>query len=256
MALKPENVPLQPKRTLEDIKHAVVTMKNQDEAEYIKFKNFLHGIDPTLRSPIKKLSNPAALGLGGFGAAVFMLQLKNMGLVSPGPTLWMALVLGGLLQLFAGLQEFRTGNNFGYTAFSCFGGVWLCFGLIPLGEHAKLYKFVAPDMGAILIIFTLFTFVFLYPAANIDLALFLMFFDLFVAFVVADVAHFMDHEAGRPVETASAVIFIIGGVLAWYNMAHIIYLDVFQRDVLPVGPAPLKKLFGRRYIVNDHFEHA
>ncbi|KRY32948.1 Inner membrane protein YaaH, partial [Trichinella spiralis] len=241
MASKQETVPLQPKKELEDVKYAIVALKERSATEFEKLKTFLWDLDPTLRLPAKKMSNPAALGLGGFGCAVLMFQVKNMGLINQGPTAWVALVLGGLMQVFAGLQEFKTGNNFGYAAFSCFGGLWTCFGLIGFCKEMKYFPVTQADMGVLLIIFTLFTFIFLYPAAKLDMVLFLMFFDLFLAFVVGDVAHFMDLPDAKPVETTSAVLFMIGGLLALYIMAHIIYLDVFKRDLLPVGQAPMLK---------------
>ena len=42
----------------------------------------------------------------------------------------MALGFGGLAQLLAGMWEFATGNTFGATAFTSYGGFWLSYGII------------------------------------------------------------------------------------------------------------------------------
>ena len=41
--------------------------------------------------------------------------------------LGLALAYGGIVQLLAGMWEFRTGNTFGAVAFSSFGAFWISF---------------------------------------------------------------------------------------------------------------------------------
>ncbi|KRZ52993.1 Zinc transporter ZIP9 [Trichinella nativa] len=55
-----------------------------------------------------KYSNPAALCLE---------------IVGPHLTVWLAIILGGFIQLLAG-------NSFAYACFGTFGGIWICFGLL------------------------------------------------------------------------------------------------------------------------------
>ncbi|KRX17041.1 Zinc transporter ZIP9 [Trichinella nelsoni] len=77
-----------------------------------------------------KYSNPAALGLSGYAIASFYFQLYSLEIVGPHLTVWLAIILGGFIQLLAGLQEFYTGNSFAYACFGTFGGIWICFGLL------------------------------------------------------------------------------------------------------------------------------
>ena len=65
-----------------------------------------------------KLGNPAVVGLAGFALSTLLLQFHNVGWVSMGPVVWLGLVFGGGAQFIAGLQEMKTGNNFGYGAFT------------------------------------------------------------------------------------------------------------------------------------------
>uniref|UniRef100_A0A5S6R4L6 GPR1/FUN34/yaaH family protein n=1 Tax=Trichuris muris TaxID=70415 RepID=A0A5S6R4L6_TRIMR len=226
------------------MKASIFELKENNKKNYENLCAFLFEMDPSLGAPARKLSNPGALGLGGFGAAVIIFQLHSLGYVGIGPTMWTAIVLGGLMQLIAGLHEFKTGNNFGYAAFNIFGGLWFCFGLIVLGKQFNWYELPRTDMGMLLIVFTLFTFLFLYPAANIDMALFSTFAVLFIGFVFGDIAHFVDF---KPLDVISCLCFIVGGLLSWYIMAHVIFLDIFKKDILPVGAPPLTTLMNRRH---------
>ncbi|KAG8730399.1 hypothetical protein FRC11_006770 [Ceratobasidium sp. 423] len=81
----------------------------------------------------RKLGNPAPLGLFGFASTTLILSLYNAGargITTPNAVLGMALGVGGLCQLLAGMWEFAAGNTFGATAFSMYGGFWLSFGCI------------------------------------------------------------------------------------------------------------------------------
>ena len=56
---------------------------------------------------------------------------------------------------------------------------------------------------------------------------------LLIGFILLDLAHF-----GFPWLTKVAGVELIFCALsAWYMMAHVIYAQVFGRDVLPVGKA-------------------
>ena len=69
-------------------------------------------------STAPKLANPAAVGLAGFGLTTLLLQFHNVGWMGMGPVIWVGLIFGGAAQLIAGFQEMKTGNSFGYCAFS------------------------------------------------------------------------------------------------------------------------------------------
>ncbi|MGH2911932.1 MAG: acetate uptake transporter, partial [Solirubrobacteraceae bacterium] len=65
-------------------------------------------------------ANPAPLGLAAFAMTTFVLSMFNANLVNEKGTpvvLGLALAYGGIVQLLAGMWEFRTGNTFGAVAF-------------------------------------------------------------------------------------------------------------------------------------------
>ena len=83
------------------------------------------------------LANPAAVGLGGFGATTLLLQFHNFGWIQSGVVMWLAFFFGGLAQLIAGFQEFKTGNNFGYAAFTTYGAFWIATGFYFLNQKPE-----------------------------------------------------------------------------------------------------------------------
>ena len=68
---------------------------------------------------IPPVADPAPLGLAAFALTTFLLSAKNAGWTD-GTDAWLgyAFAYGGLVQLLAGMWEFRNRNVFGSTAFS------------------------------------------------------------------------------------------------------------------------------------------
>src|SRR6266568_462955 len=77
------------------------------------------------------VANPAPLGLSAFALTTFVLSAANAQLFTGSAiVLGLGLFYGGIVQILAGLQEFRAGNTFGATAFCSYGGFWLAVGAI------------------------------------------------------------------------------------------------------------------------------
>src|SRR6266849_9467836 len=94
------------------------------------------------------IANPAPLGLSAFALTTFVLSSANAGWFTGVPVVvGLALFYGGLMQFVAGVQEFRTGNTFGATAFCSYGGFWLAVGAIftPAFGVLVAYKGAALD---------------------------------------------------------------------------------------------------------------
>jgi len=178
-----------------------------------------------------KLGNPAVVGLSGLGLTTLVLQFHNLGLCGIGPVFALAVVFGGLAQLVAGFQEQKMGNNFGFCAFTGYGAFWISFALILLGNRFKIFESSPTDVGYFLVAFTLFTLILWVASMKVHMAMFVTFSLLLVGFVLLDLAHF-----GFPSLTKVAgVELILCALSALYMMAHVVFLDLFGRDVLPVG---------------------
>lgn len=84
------------------------------------------------------LSNPAPLGLMGFGMTTILLNIHNAGFY-PLDTMILAMGIfyGGIAQIIAGIMEFKKGNTFGTTAFTSYGLFWMTL----------VFLLVLPEMG-------------------------------------------------------------------------------------------------------------
>ncbi|HRV93822.1 MAG TPA: acetate uptake transporter [Anaerolineae bacterium] len=179
----------------------------------------------------QKIGNPAVVGLAGFGLTTLILQFHNVGWAGIGPVVWLALVFGGGAQLIAGLQEMKTGNNFGYSAFTAYGAFWIALGLLLLGNNFGIFTASTTDIGWFLVAFTLYTVIMWIGSMRTNGALAFTFTLLLAGFILLDLAHF-----GFPQLTVIAGYELMVCALgAWYVMAHIIFKDLWGYDILPVG---------------------
>ncbi len=178
-----------------------------------------------------KMGNPAVVGLAGFGLTTLILQIHNLGWCGMGPIVALGLMFGGLAQMIAGYQEFKCGNNFGYSAFVSYGAFWISLCVMLLLNHFGIYKSSGTDIGWFLVVWTLYTAIMWVAALRIHGAMASTFTLLLIGFIGLDLAHFGFPGMTKP----AAVVLILCALNAWYMMAHVIFMDVFGRDVLPVG---------------------
>jgi succinate-acetate transporter protein len=183
-----------------------------------------------------KLGNPAVVGLAGFGLTTLLLQFHNLGLCGLGPVVAMGFIFGGLAQLIAGLMEQKTGNNFGFAAFTAYGAFWIGLGIIWILNHFEIYKSEGTDVGFYLVAWTLLTVIFWIGSLYIHSAMAVTFTSLLIGFILLDLGHF-----GFPVmNTVAAVVLIFCALSAWYMLAAIILNDLTGKELLKNGKAWVK----------------
>lgn len=175
--------------------------------------------------------NPAVVGLAGFGLTTMLLQVHNVGLCGVGPVMALGFVFGGLAQMIAGFQEFKFGNNFGYSAFVSYGSFWIALGIILILNHFQIYTSCTTDIGWFLVVWTLYTAIMFIPAMRIHAAMATTFGTLLLGFILLDLAHFGFPRAA-PI---AGYVLILCAASSWYMMAHLIFAQVFGRNILPVG---------------------
>jgi len=188
-------------------------------------------------STTNKIGNPAVVGLAGFAFTTFLLQLHNLGYMGVGLVLWVGLIYGGLAQFIAGFQEQKTGNNFGYCAFTSYGAFWISLVLISIGNHYKLFEATPTDIGYYLAAWGLYTGLMCLGAIRIHTAMALTFISLFIGFMLLALAHF---GAAYLTKIAAIDLLFCAGC-AWYMMMSIILKDIYGSDVLPMGKPWVKK---------------
>ena len=184
-----------------------------------------------------KIGNPAVVGLGGFGMTTLLLQFHNLGWVAISPIIWLGFVFGGFAQLVAGFLEFRTGNNFGFCAFSGYGAFWISLAfLVMFGTNTPLtaaYPTLALKNGLPWFLFgwTIFTFLLFIPSMKHHTTLALIFLTLVLGFIGLTI------DAFWVVPTLKAIAawdLIVCALLAWYLMWHVVCAEAGIS--IPLGP--------------------
>jgi succinate-acetate transporter protein len=199
-------------------------------------------------------ADPAPLGLAAFALTTFMLSGHNATFIPDLIWVGLALFYGGMVQLCAGMWEFRNRNVFGATAFSTYGGFWMGLGIfVVLAVVSK--TFGAALAGAnlpnavawFLIAFAIFNTYMLLWSSQVSVAVFLVFLTLEATEIVLAVGNFMEahgHANSGWVHTGGW-IGIATAAVAWYTSAAGVINGMKGRAVLPVG-APLSLEAGRR----------
>jgi succinate-acetate transporter protein len=179
-----------------------------------------------------KFGNPAVVGLAGFGLTTFTLQLFNLHMIGLAPVVWFGIIFGGACQLIAGLLEFRTGNNFGFMAFTGYGAFWIALSLMLVfsGSSNPALKLGAGDLGYFLVGWTIFTAILFVGSMKHNSALALVFLTLLLGFIGLDVAE-LGHVAAAG--TFAAYDLIVCAFAALYLAAATVYAD--SGIDLPIG---------------------
>lgn len=179
-----------------------------------------------------KIGNPAVVGLAGFGLSTLMLQMHNLGLIGIEPVLWIGLVFGGFAQMLAGLGEQKTGNNFGYSAFTSYGAFWITLCLILIGNKLEFYQTSTVDLGWFLGVWGLYTTILFLGAIRIHGAMATTFLTLALGFFLLAIGHIMGNDL---INKIAAIDLIFCAFCALYMMAGIILNDVYGKEVLKMG---------------------
>jgi succinate-acetate transporter protein len=183
-----------------------------------------------------KLGNPAVVGLAGFGLTTLLLQFHNLGICGLGPVVAMGIIFGGFAQLIAGFMEQKTGNNFGFAAFTSYGAFWIGLVIIWFLNYFNVYKSSETEVGLYLIAWTLFSAILWVGSLYVHTAMAFTFSTLLLGFILLDLGHF-----GFPVmNKVAAIVLIVCALSAWYMMAAIVLNDVSGKVLLKTGKPWIK----------------
>lgn len=194
---------------------------------------------PALAEPIDpvKIADPAALGLAGFALTTFLLSMVNGQVVDKGvePVVFgMALMMGGLAQLLAGMWEFRKGNTFGATAFTGFGAFWLSFwALVQFYVKDIPAAQAGHAVGLYLFAWTAFTAYMLIPSFAVSRAVNVVFLLLTPTFFCLALGNYGGHEN---IVKVGGFLGIATAIAAAYASCAVVTNATFGRVVLPTKP--------------------
>src|SRR5438105_5167371 len=192
------------------------------------------------------VADPAPLGLAAFALTTFILSGHNATFIPDLIWVGLALFYGGLIQLLAGMWEFRNRNVFGSTAFSTYGGFWLALGVFV--TFAVLSKNFAAAIGAnkadlpnalawFLLAFAIFNFYMLLWSSRVNMAVFGVFLTLQITEVLLAIGFYMEAHghANNGWVNAGGWAGIVTAEAAWYTSAAGVVNGMSPRPVLPVG---------------------
>jgi uncharacterized protein len=193
--------------------------------------------DPEVTSAaraVPPVADPAPLGLAAFALTTFLLSAKNAGWTD-GTDAWLgyALAYGGLVQLLAGMWEFRNRNVFGSTAFSTYGGFWIGLGLYVLlvAPDAKEAQ-VTNDLGWILLAFAIFNTYMLMWSTQVNMAVFAVFLTLEATEVILFIGNFANSTS---IIKFGGYVGVLTALAAWYASSAGVINGMVDRIWVPVG---------------------
>lgn len=190
------------------------------------------------------IADPGPLGLGAFAMTTFVLSMYNSNLVNEKGVpvvLGLALAYGGLVQLLAGMWEFRTGNTFGAVAFSSFGAFWLSFWALEVFYAKSIGGNVGHSVGLYLWAWAIFTAYMTVAALRVSGAVLLVFVLLTATFILLAIGASGAHKT---VTHWGGYVGLATAAAAWYASFAAVVNSTFGRIVLPV--VPLRILPGGR----------
>jgi uncharacterized protein len=183
------------------------------------------------------VADPAPLGLAGFALTTFLLSAANAHWTRGTGDEWLgyAFAYGGLVQLLAGMWEFKNRNVFGATAFSTYGGFWIGLALFAelVAPSAKSAAEVANDEGWIVLAFLIFNTYMLLWSLFVNKAVLGVFFFLEITEILLVAGNFSSH--GLSTIKVAGVFGIITAAVAWYTSAAGVVNGMAGRHVLFVG---------------------
>jgi|HubBroStandDraft_4_1064222.scaffolds.fasta_scaffold167945_1 succinate-acetate transporter protein len=183
-----------------------------------------------------KPADPGPLGLAAFAMTTFVLSMFNSNLVNEKGlpvVLGLALVYGGIVQLLAGMWEFRTGNTFGAVAFCSFGAFWISFWALNVFYAKQIGGNAGHAVGLYLWAWAIFTTYMAVAALRTSGAVLLVFVLLAATFVLLAIGKVGAHET---VTHWGGYLGLATAAAAWYASFAAVVNSTFGRTVLPVMP--------------------
>ena len=178
-------------------------------------------------------TNPAPLGLTGFGLTTMLLNLHNAGLFGLDTMIMgMGIMMGGLMQILVGMLEWKKNNMFGMMAFSSYGAFWISlvfiwiFPKMGLGEAPS-----ATAMGYYLTVWGIFTLGLWVATFKMTKTMVFLFGTVVVLFVLLAIANF---TGSHLIHTIAGIEGVICGATALYIAIGTLLVEVYGKQILPM----------------------
>lgn len=201
------------------------TIDVQTRTVYDRFLQFEHLMKMHPPSSLERF-NPTPLGLCAFALTLFIFSMYEAGVgvpveSSPNLVMGVALFYGGLIQLIAGLLEYRVRNNFHALMFCSYGGFWLGIASYNsnLINHSanddESISIIQQAYGIFFLAWTIFTVLMLISSLRTNLILVLFFCSLTITFILLSACYFQFRHLN--LQRAAGAFGIVTSIIAWYG---------------------------------------
>jgi uncharacterized protein len=193
-------------------------------------------VTPAVQSaPSPAIADPGPLGLAAFALTTFLLSAFNAHWTSGNSagTAWLgyAFAYGGIVQLLAGMWEFRRGNVFASTAFSSYGAFWIGL-FVWIRVVPGALTLTGHDLGWILVAFAIFNLYMLLLATQVNVAVFGVFLFLQLTEIFLAIGNFANNAT---IGQVGGYLGLVTALVAWYTSAAGVSAGIGGRIQLPVG---------------------
>jgi len=207
-------------------------------------------------APAPQLGNPSPLGLLGFALATMVAGAQKLGLDEEGGSFIaaVAMTLGGVAQIIAGILCFYKNNTFSLTAFCGFGLHWFQIGLTLSLTLSGIYLPSTTYNGLAGVYYGLWTlFAIILTIASFRINKVMTFTLVNVVLVFGfDIGAQFQHWAER-----TSGVFTVGATLgAVYLFAADIINELFGEPIVPLWPSDAHKddfIASRGYVPKVHY---
>ncbi|KHN97156.1 Gpr1 family protein [Metarhizium album ARSEF 1941] len=202
-----------------------------------------------------KIANPGPLGLISFALTTFVLGLYQcgaglpnsnpLGSVGPDEAIFgLAVFFGGVVQLVAGIMEFRAGNTFGTTVHCSYAAFWLALAMFMIPQLGIKEAYKGDDrafsfaVGIFLILWCFLSLVFFIAALRTNITILVVLGLLTLAFLLLSIAQFISTThttAAVRVNRAGGVFTVLCAFAAFYAGSAGLMTPATTWVVFPLG---------------------
>ncbi len=184
-------------------------------------------------------SDPSAIGLFGLAMVTLVASSQKLGITSGLSIVipW-AMVLGGLAQLYASVEDAKRENTFGATAFGAYGFFWIALSVSWMMNMGVFGKVLAENVdmsqvGFAFLGYLIFTVFMTIGAMETNKVLFFIF--LFIDFLFLGLTLDSFGMMGEFPHMLAAYSELIIALLSFYASGASVLNDHFGKVFLPIG---------------------
>jgi succinate-acetate transporter protein len=205
------------------------------------------GTDITDRTDteVSYIANPVPLGLTAYAVTTAILGCVYAGFILPhigtGISLLVAVafIWGGIIQVLAGMWEFRRDNTLAATLFTTYGGFLATFGIVFFPRFGLLAALslagaLHAALGLFFLVWTITAGVLFIGSLRTHAAMFIMLVLLFVAFLLFTIAELAGFTGGA-LYIAGGWCAIVSALFAWYIALVALLIGPNSPAVLPLN---------------------